>query len=79
LARYCTNEIDVILVVRFKQASDGAVGIPATYLYLSRTASRSSGRARAVYSCSLSQLAAIDPYESTEEAIGDWHYWLGQD
>jgi len=26
----------------------------------------------------LSQLAAIDPDESTEEAIGDWHYWISQ-
>jgi hypothetical protein len=26
----------------------------------------------------LSQLAAIDPDESTAEAIGDWHYWLGR-
>jgi hypothetical protein len=26
----------------------------------------------------LSQLAAIDPDESTEEAIGDWHYWVSQ-
>ena len=26
----------------------------------------------------LSQLAAIDPVESTEEAIGDWHYWVAQ-
>lgn len=26
----------------------------------------------------LSQLAAIDPDESTEEAIGDWHYWVAQ-
>lgn len=26
----------------------------------------------------LSQLAAIDPEESTEEAIGDWHYWVAQ-
>ncbi len=26
----------------------------------------------------LSQLAAIDPDESTEEAIGDWHYWIAQ-
>lgn len=25
----------------------------------------------------LSQLAAIDPDESTAEAIGDWHYWVG--
>lgn len=24
----------------------------------------------------LSQLAAIDPDESTEEAIADWHYWI---
>lgn len=24
----------------------------------------------------LSQLAAIDPDESTEEAIADWHYWM---
>jgi Calcium binding len=24
----------------------------------------------------LSQLAAIDPDESTKEAIGDWHYWV---
>jgi hypothetical protein len=26
----------------------------------------------------LLQLAAIDPDESTEEAIGDWHYWVAR-
>jgi hypothetical protein len=26
----------------------------------------------------LSQLAAIDPDESTAEAIDDWHYWVDQ-
>jgi hypothetical protein len=26
----------------------------------------------------LSQLAAIDGNESTNEAIGDWHYWVSQ-
>ena len=26
----------------------------------------------------LSQLGAIDPDESTKEAIGDWHYWVAQ-
>ncbi len=26
----------------------------------------------------LSQLAAIAPDESTEEAVGDWHYWLSR-
>jgi hypothetical protein len=26
----------------------------------------------------LSQLAAIDPDDSTDEAIGDWHYWVAQ-
>jgi len=26
----------------------------------------------------LSQLAAIDPEESTDEAIGDWHDWASQ-
>ena len=26
----------------------------------------------------LSQLAAVDPDESTSEAIGDWHYWVAQ-
>jgi hypothetical protein len=26
----------------------------------------------------LSQLAVIDPDESTAEAIGDWHYWVAQ-
>jgi hypothetical protein len=26
----------------------------------------------------LSQLEAIEPDESTLEAIGDWHYWLAQ-
>ncbi len=26
----------------------------------------------------LSQLAAIDPDESTAEAIADWHYWVAQ-
>jgi len=25
-----------------------------------------------------SQLAPINPDESTEEAIGDWHYWVAQ-
>jgi hypothetical protein len=24
----------------------------------------------------LSQLNALDPDESTKEAIGDWHYWV---
>jgi len=26
----------------------------------------------------LSQLSAIDPDESTEEAIGDWSYWVAR-
>ena len=26
----------------------------------------------------LSQLSAIDPDDSTDEAIGDWHYWVLQ-
>ena len=26
----------------------------------------------------LSQLNALDPDESTNEAIGDWHYWVSQ-
>lgn len=26
----------------------------------------------------LSQLGIIDPDESIEEAIGDWHYWVAQ-
>ena len=26
----------------------------------------------------LSQLVAVDPDESTAEAIGDWHYWVAQ-
>jgi hypothetical protein len=26
----------------------------------------------------LAQLTAIEPDDSTEEAIGDWHYWLSQ-
>ena len=26
----------------------------------------------------LSQLAAIDPDEPTEEAVGDWNYWVAQ-
>ena len=36
---------------------------------------RWSGRRLAV---PLSQLSAIDPDESTEEAIGDWHYWVAK-
>lgn len=36
---------------------------------------RWQGRSMAV---PLSQLTAIDPDESTEEAIGDWHYWVSQ-
>ena len=27
----------------------------------------------------LSQLAAIDPDESTKEAVGDWQHWVSQD
>jgi hypothetical protein len=26
----------------------------------------------------LSQLAALNPDESTNDAIGDWHYWVSQ-
>jgi hypothetical protein len=26
----------------------------------------------------LSQLAAVNPDESTDEAIGDWHYWVAK-
>ena len=26
----------------------------------------------------LSQLAAIDPDEPTDEAVGDWNYWVAQ-
>ena len=26
----------------------------------------------------LAQLTAVDPNESTAEAIGDWHYWVAQ-
>ena len=36
---------------------------------------RWQGRTMAV---PLSQLAAVDPDESTAEAIGDWHYWISQ-
>ncbi len=36
---------------------------------------RWQGRNMAV---SLSQLDALDPDESTNEAIGDWHYWVAQ-
>jgi hypothetical protein len=25
-----------------------------------------------------SQLTAADPDETTDEAIGDWHYWVAQ-
>jgi hypothetical protein len=25
---------------------------------------------------SLSQLAPVDPDDSTDEAVGDWHYWV---
>jgi hypothetical protein len=36
---------------------------------------RWQGRTMAV---PLSQLTAIDPDESTREAIKDWHYWVAQ-
>jgi hypothetical protein len=36
---------------------------------------RGKGRTMAV---PLSQLVAVDPDESTAEAIGDWHYWVAQ-
>jgi hypothetical protein len=34
---------------------------------------RGQDRTMAVY---LSQLAAVDPDESTAEVIDDWHYWV---
>jgi hypothetical protein len=36
---------------------------------------RWQGRGMAV---PLSQLIAVDPDESTDEAIGDWNYWVAQ-
>jgi Calcium binding len=36
---------------------------------------RWQGRTMAV---PLSQLVAINPTQSTAEAIGDWHYWVAQ-
>ena len=36
---------------------------------------RWQGRTMAV---PLSQLAAVDPDDSTAEAVADWHYWVGQ-
>ena len=36
---------------------------------------RCQGRTMAV---PLTQLTAVDPDESTVEAIGDWHYWVAQ-
>ena len=36
---------------------------------------RWQGRKMAIPLC---QLAAIDPDESADEAIGDWHYWVAQ-
>ena len=36
---------------------------------------RWQGRTMAV---PLSQLAAVDPDDSTAEAIADWHYWVAQ-
>ena len=38
---------------------------------------RSIGRGRKM-AVPLSPLAAIDAGESTDEAIGDWHYWVAQ-
>jgi Calcium binding len=36
------------------------------------------GQRRKCFALALSQLVAIDPDESTTEAIGDWHYWVAQ-
>jgi hypothetical protein len=36
---------------------------------------RWQGRTMAV---PLSQLVAVDPDDSTAEAIADWHYWVAQ-
>jgi hypothetical protein len=44
---------------------------PADMLVLVRW----QGRTMAV---PLSQLAAVDPDDSTAEAIADWHYWVAQ-
>jgi hypothetical protein len=38
----------------------------------------SDGSSRKCFALALSQLVAIDPDESTTEAIGDWHYWVAQ-
>ena len=36
------------------------------------------GRRERKLAVPLTQLDAIDPDESTDEAIGDWHYWVAQ-
>jgi len=38
----------------------------------------SDGSSRKCFALALSQLVAIDPDESTTDAIGDWHYWVAQ-
>jgi hypothetical protein len=34
------------------------------------------GRQDRIMAVPLSQLATVDPDESTAEAIADWHYWV---
>ena len=38
-------------------------------------AAKGQGRKLAV---PLAQLTPVDPDESTEQAIGDWHYWVAE-
>ena len=52
-----------------RMAPEGACSVEMLVLV------RWHGRVMAV---PLSQLTAIDPDETTAEAIGDWHYWLAR-
>jgi len=36
------------------------------------------GVSKCLTRAALSQLAAVDPDDSTAEAIADWHYWVAQ-
>jgi len=67
----CRYVLETLRGVYHHDAGPGTDACSADMLVLIRW----QGRTMAV---PLSQLADVDPDDSTAEAIADWHYWVGQ-
>ena len=83
LAAARRREIDVVLVWRLDRWGRSLVDLVVT---LKELASLGVGFVSLTEALDLttpalrllSQLTAVDPDESTDQAIGDWHYWVAQ-